>query len=154
MLRALPLSFFGIFFFGFSVFWMTMVLRVAGNGPFPAPLFALFGIPFVLVGAGMLFSPIFFYRSALRTVYAITDRRAIVIEGNWTQQIQSYLPSQLGSFQRQQRSDGSGSIIFREEVSYGHKGQRRTKQYGFFEIPNVREVERMLQELGQQGKPA
>ena len=37
--------------------------------------FPLFGLPFVLIGLGMLTAPHWAKRKALRTAYAVTDRR-------------------------------------------------------------------------------
>ena len=40
---------------------------------------ALFGLPFVLVGLGMLLAPFAAFRSARRTVYVLTNKRFMTI---------------------------------------------------------------------------
>ena len=57
-------------------------------------LFPLFGLPFVMVGVGMLSSPFWLRRRAKRTCYALTDRRAILWEAGWfgSVEVRSYGP--------------------------------------------------------------
>src|SRR3954469_23889962 len=79
---------FGIPFFAFAVFW-----TIGASGPlgfsktkgdsFPSWFPILWGSMFIIVGAGLLLSPVWAYWKALRTVYAITDQRAILIVAPW-----------------------------------------------------------------------
>ena len=79
-------------------------------------LFAAFGIPFVLIGLGMLFAPLWMHRSAKRTVYAITNHRAIIIRGIFfAYNVTSYYPSDLWYLARKQKNNGTGNIRFRIE---------------------------------------
>ena len=78
---SLPFVLFGIPFTAFAFFWIAVAGAFRFPGvPGPFGLFALFGIPFVIVGLGLLMSPFWMYLKARRTAYAITDRRALVIE--------------------------------------------------------------------------
>ena len=47
---------------------------------------------------------------------------------------------------------GSGDIIFRRDAWRDSDGDRRANEIGFFAIPNVRDVELLLQKLGQTAK--
>ncbi len=68
------IGFFGVFFFSFSIFWESQAM--ASGEPF----FALFGIPFIVVGAGLVLTPMWAYVEAKRWLYyAITDRRLLII---------------------------------------------------------------------------
>jgi hypothetical protein len=146
---AIPNVLIGIPFTAFALFW------IAGASGFrwpgfarPSALLVLWGIPFVLVGLWMLTSPYWMYRKALRTVYAITDRRALIIEaGFWGRvQVRSFEPWSLAILARTQRADGSGNLVFQRE--YRH--QRRHAHYvdiGFLAVPNVKEVEDRIREL-------
>jgi hypothetical protein len=146
---SLPIVLFGIPFTAFALFWMAAVCGFV----FPAPsgsrlFFVLWGIPFVLVGLGMLTSPFWMYRKATRAVYAITDRRALTIEGGlWGRVIvRSFEPASLAVLTRTQHADGSGNLVFRREYRPGGRSGRFV-EIGFLAIPDVREVEDRLREL-------
>src|SRR6516162_286502 len=119
----------GVFFVVFSLFWIGMALFVGGmfarqgigpGGILPM-IFAVCGLPFVAVGIFMLSSPAWLRARARRTIYALTDRRAIVWEAGWfgTTMTRSYTRAGLGRMSRQENADGSGDLIFEEYVTYG-----------------------------------
>lgn len=65
---------FSLLWGGFAIFWEAMVVTTAKQ-----PFFLLWGIPFVLIGLYFIFGRfIYKKRGKLRTVYGLTDRRAIV----------------------------------------------------------------------------
>src|SRR3982751_2611667 len=72
---------FGIPFFAFAVFWTWGASGGFGNskGGFGWVAY-LWGGMFVVVGASMLLSPLWAVWVGRRTLYAVTDRRAILIE--------------------------------------------------------------------------
>ncbi len=43
--------------------------------------FPLFGVPFLLIGLGMLAAPLWAYLRTRGTVYAVTEGRAVIILG-------------------------------------------------------------------------
>jgi hypothetical protein len=138
---AMPIVLFGIMWTAFALFWMAGAagFRFPDFSRLSESLFALFGLPFVLIGLGLLASPYFVYKKAKRTVYAITNRRAIVIVSGKFKFIQSYSGKDIGTISRSERADGTGDIFFGEEA-----GEKRTKPVGFLAIPDVRRVERIL----------
>jgi hypothetical protein len=141
MRTAMPIVLFGIVWTSFALFWMAGAagFRIPDFSRLSESLFALFGIPFVLIGLGLLASPYFVYKKAKRTVYAITNRRALIVIGGKSKFIQSYSGKEIGTISRSERADGTGDIFFGEEV-----GEKRTKPVGFLAIPDVRRVERIL----------
>ena len=153
MAAGLFLSVFGIMFAGFALFWILTAMDFGGDG-FGAvdTCFPLFGIPFLLVGIAMIFSPIWFRKNALNTVYVITDKRAILFEKRWNMNIRSFGPEKLDDIERRQRADGSGDLILARELRWSTGGQHRHSGYrsyeiGFFGIENAKEVEQMLRSL-------
>src|SRR6266568_1851621 len=81
-LSTLPAALVGIPFAGFAAFWIYMAYTMTSKasraiGPFA--FFPLFGVPFLLVGLGVLGSPLWAYLAALRTAYAVTGQRAMII---------------------------------------------------------------------------
>lgn len=143
-MTALPKMLFAIPFTAFSIFW------ICGASGFEMPdfseggfaFFPLFGLPFLIVGLGMLGSPLWKMKSAKNTVYVLTDKRAIIFEGGRKINIHSFSGYQLRGLSRKQRADGSGDIIFAKEVSHHNRdGRTQFKEVGFIGIDNVKQVE-------------
>jgi hypothetical protein len=154
--EALVLVLFGIPFTAFAVFWTAMALGIGAgvrnNGPglLFQVCFPLFGLPFIVVGLGLLSTPYWQRRRALRTCYALTDRRAIIWEaGNFgSVTVRSYEPDALKGMERVEYADGSGDLVFEEvrRVWSGSNGRRRTstERRGFLAVDNVRTIETLL----------
>src|SRR5262249_33218360 len=113
-LSALPSMVFGVPFTAFSVFWITMAHSMMSHSPMPGPanLFPLFGTPFLLVGLGMLPSPLWAYLGAGRVQYAVTNKRAIIVSGLLSTSVKSFVHSEIHDVQRVERADGSGDVYF------------------------------------------
>lgn len=108
----------------------------------------LFALPLVLLGLGMLSAPYWAWRMAHRTIYAITDQRALIWEvtplGGTT--LRTIPPEDLHRLSRRERADGSGDLIF-DNVRRDSDGRRSTSETGFLAIARVREVEDVLRKL-------
>ena len=146
---ALGAFLFGIPWTAFAIFWTAGAAwgttRSAAGGLFH--VFPLFGVPFILIGLVMLSAPIWAYRKALKTVYVITDRRAITFDGGWTTTIRSYGPEQLNEVYRKERKDGTGDIIIARRAWRDSDGDRRSEELGFLRIRDPKTVEAMLKGL-------
>ncbi len=150
------ISIFGIPFLAFSIFWM-MAGQVAGGARGPGQFFQLFGVPFVLVGLGLVTSPIWMRKRAERTVYFITDQRAVILSQGFTgrTRVESYAPEQLQSITREQNPDGSGDIVFITRTWRDSDGDRRSQRIGFFGVPDVKSVEDHIRALAEKApRPA
>lgn len=176
---------FGIPWTLFSLFWIAAAAGVLdpllGIKGVAAPgfaggrvLFSLFGIPFVLIGVGLITSPYWMRRrirrAAERTAYVITDRRAIVFDGGYYgdgglaalaggmirltgkgTSIRSYMPDQIRHIERIEHADGSGHLLFGEILftTQGQHGSRESTRSGFFSVPFVRRAEELMRALAQ-----
>ncbi|MBK8455484.1 MAG: hypothetical protein WAQ53_01285 [Thiofilum sp.] len=142
---------FGIPWTAFAVFWVGMaylgVSEADEVGLFN--LFPLFGVPFILIGLAMLSSPLRVYLKLRKTVYALTNKRLILIEPSWrANTIRSYyfVELQASEIYREERTDGSGHLIVNlrpEEVL----SKMKTKKIILTRIPQVKEVEQQLKQL-------
>jgi hypothetical protein len=114
-------------------------------------------LPVIIMGVvllGMIGSAVAAYMRAQNAIYAITDRRIIMLGGLLSTSVTSYGPQDVERVERRMRGGGSGDLIFRYEQrarSYrSNQGFGRTRYesvpVGFFGIPNVREVEALLLE--------
>lgn len=151
MLAMLPVSLFGMVFAGFAAFWIIGAASVTpDNGVFS--FFPLFGIPFLLVGLGIMLLPVWAWMGAKKTVYAISsDRLVIIARGS----VRSFEPQEIENLERRERPDGTGDIIFsRDDVrTHSSRGSRtRVRREGFFGIPEVRRVEDEIRRLKQRGR--
>ncbi len=98
---------FSLLWAGFAFFWEASVL--AGGIWF----FALWGIPFVLVGLYILFGRFLidaWQRS--KSYYGVSDQRVIIISGLFSQSVKSINLRTLGEVSVNQKADGSGTITF------------------------------------------
>lgn len=156
--KSIGIVLFGIPWTAFAIFWMVG----AGMGTWSVPakgedggffqifrLFPLFGLPFVLIGIGMLSSPYWMRRKAYRTAYVITDRRALVFDaGSWRgTTIRSFEPDRLNDLRRVQNNDGSGDIIFERQWRSNSDGGKQSTDIGFLAIANVKNVEDSIRAL-------
>ena len=83
---------------------------------------------------------------SIRTVYAITNRRAIVIAGTvfGAPRAQSFRELDLNAVYTRERADGSGDLILREATLQFGEGYGETVREGFFDVRSVREAEAIL----------
>lgn len=92
----------------------------------------------------MLLDPLRKFQKAKKRVYLVTDKRAIFIEGS---KIGCFLPNELTSIYRRQRSDKSGDVIFTVTPKNFTDYSRKSKRIGFMEIRNPQQVEKLLKHL-------
>jgi len=148
-LAALPVTLFGIPFTAFAVFWIMTAWNGTRHLPHevgPFQFFPLFGVPFLLIGCGILASPLWAYLSAQRTVYAVTDRRALIIVGWPRATVQSYQASDVGDITRVEGADGRGTVMFASRMWTGNNGFPNSTRVGFVGIENVRQVEQLIRD--------
>ncbi|MCO6511895.1 MAG: hypothetical protein J5I65_13980 [Aridibacter famidurans] len=140
---------FGIPWTAFAIFWTLM----AGAGTWFTSgfsvfsIFPLFGIPFILIGIGMLSAPLGAYIKSGRTVYVITDKRAISFEGGSSTVVRSFTPEKLGEVFRRERPGGYGDVVIDLSHTRDSDGDKQTEEIGFFRVRDPHQVERLLKEL-------
>ena len=140
---------FSLMWGGFAFFWEATVLRQGAPG-----FMALWGIPFVLVGIHVILGRFFvdaWMRS--RTYYALTDQRAIIISGLFSQQVKSLPLRTMSDITLKERADGSGSIVLGPSsgpyswfAGSGWPGTGRYQPPTFEMIENVRNVHTILRD--------
>ncbi|MGI5869849.1 MAG: hypothetical protein ACOX9C_10465 [Kiritimatiellia bacterium] len=143
---------FGIPWTAFAVFWICGAcgFELPDFSKGGASFFPLFGVPFVLIGFAMLSSPLWAHRRAFKTVYVITNKRAITFDGGWTTTIRSYPPEKLTEVYRKERRDGTGDVIIDHRAWRDSEGSRQAEDLGFLRVRNPKGVEQMLKKLAEQ----
>ena len=146
-LRRLPIALFGIPFLAFAIFWVNMASMAASAQSGPFSFFPWFGLPFVIVGAGMVLSPVWGYAVGAYTTYAVTDRRLMIMRRFPSHRVTSYGPDDIDTIERREGANGNGDVVFRQELRYGNRGRSRVHRIGFFGVPEVRRVEEEIRKL-------
>jgi len=138
---------FGIPFFGFAVFWTAMAGNFSTGDDSFSNFFPLFGIPFLVIGACLLLSPVWSYMEAKKWLYyAITDQRLMIIRSFPRRKIESWEPADISRLERTSKPDGSGNVIFAEEIRQTQNGTS-TKPRGFYGVPDAKRVEEAIAKL-------
>ena len=140
---------FGIPWTGFALFWTYSVAQFEmPDFSSPASLGSLFGIPFVVIGILMLLAPIWSYQASRRSVYVITEKRAISFEYGMGMTIRSYSPAQLQETFRRERQNGYGDVVITyAEWEESEGGERHKTDVGFMDIRDPKYVEDLLRGL-------
>jgi hypothetical protein len=151
---------FGLLFIAFGVAW---IVATGASGPQLAGMAVSFSFMWPVgllplgVGVLMLLAPVWMSASAGRVVYAVTDRRALVVTPVLFRGVsaRSFSPAQLASAERIERADGSGSLVFARDpysstssdgvTTHGHRS------VGFLGLADVKSVERCVRELAGRG---
>jgi hypothetical protein len=130
----------GLFFLAFSIFWLSMAFRA------PGPFF-LFGVPFVFIGLWMASAPIRAYVRAGSMLYALTDRRAMLLTGSTTR---TFPLDQLDFVETKTFADGTGHVEFYQETNpyaWTRSYPTGVQKIGFLAIADAEKVARKLLEL-------
>ncbi len=107
----------------------------------------LFGIPFMVIGGGLLLSPMWSYWEARNwLVYAITDQRILIIRTFPRHKVESFEPSDITKLERTTKPDGSGNVIFAEEARRGRNGIYMVPR-GFYGVSDAMRVEEAVIKL-------
>ena len=155
MLGSFGIYVFAIPWTAFSLFWESMALLpfFASDETTPAVMkygfgivFPLFGIPFVLIGFGMLAAPFWAMARAGRTIHAVTDRRLVTIVRGKSTEVKSAFLDRIGPVERKSRADGRGTIRVQTHSRVDSDGDRITEKIEWIGIPDAVGVERLILE--------
>ena len=133
----------------FALFW-TAAAAFGSSSDGEVGFMAYFGIPFIVIGLLLFSSPLWAYRRALKTVYVITDQRAITFDGGRRATIRSYTPEKLRDVYRNENPDGTGDVILNKKEWLDSNDHHQVEELGFLRIREPREVERILKKLAEQ----
>ena len=159
-ITALPAALFGIPFAGFALFWITQAYRASSHISNSSNSFAkgfsvfpLFGLPFLLVGLGVILAPMWAYLKGLNTVYAVTNQRVMVISGGSSRSVKSLTPADIVGVDYRERPDGSGDVMIQTNAITRTNNSISQMKVALVGIPGVKEVARQVLNLHAQ-RPA
>ena len=145
---------FSIMWGGFSIFWETSAIT-GGAGPF----FALWGIPFVVIGLYLIFGR-FIYKAnrKRRTIYAVSNKRVMtIVRGRIGETTDAMYLRSIPNISTTAVSDGRGSVEFGQSSGSGRygnsgmelfaRGQAASSGIGFYDIEDPRGVADLVERL-------
>ena len=147
---------FGLFFFGFAIFWTVMASSFGG-------FIGVFGLPFIGVGFYMVFLRFgYVKRRKMNTYYAVTNKRVIRYIDGVKQVINEIRLNNITNLSIDINREGIGSITFNNITNNNyyhmhHRMHNRTGMnymvndydmfYAFLDIPNARHVYNIINDL-------
>jgi len=160
-IATLPATLFGIPFAGFALFWITQAYHATSamskstNNSFAHgfQVFPIFGLPFLLVGLGIILTPLWTFLKGSSTVYAVTNQRVMIISGGSTRTVKSITPGDILSIDHRERPDGSGDIVIQTTGTTRTNNSTSQIKVALFGIPNVKQVAQQVMTLHTQ-RPA
>jgi len=149
-------SIFGIPFLAFSVFWTYSAMDITsgidsggdGIGNIIGSVFPLFGLVFVVIGLGLVLSPVWAALKARRLVYGATDQRLMIRNELPTTSLRSFPLVDLGPLERQGAEDGPGTIYFAKDVKSNNNSRGVSViKVGFIGINDPMRLEQEIENL-------
>lgn len=136
----------------FAVFWEFMALGgwLSDAAPRDAAtlgagiVMPIFGLPFVLIGIGMLSAPWLAARSMRRTIYGVSDRRLVSVSKGWSLKVRSAEIGKTGPITRAERANGCGSLVIETHSRIDSDGDRITDKFEFVEVEEVAKLEALI----------
>ena len=136
--KQIGMSVFGVFFFGFAVFWTYSAAQ-------SSLLFASFGAPFLTVGAYLLFGQYIWdaYARGL-TVYALSNRRAFIAKRALGRSIKTYPITATSSIEYQ---PGEEAHLYFASQQVRTKNGYTTHKIGFEFIQDGQKVYNVIRDI-------
>jgi len=101
----------------------------------------------LMVGLGLCYTPRIAYKRALGTVYALTDRRCLIISMNGNKVVQSYRQEDIGEIEWMIGPKKTDHVAFASPEATVRKGVSTIRRAGFYNIADGKAVEQMLREV-------
>lgn len=158
---------FSLFWGGFAIFWEVGVLGSgkAGGQPPPFP-FALFGVPFVLLGLYFVFGR-FFYKvwRNKRTYYAVTNERVLVLVEGPIRKVRAVFIRNVPTIAKRVGTGGRGTLRFGVASGFGGLAtmyENSGMEFlawsagelppAFFDVPDAERVYQLVLEQGREAR--
>ncbi|MEM1039224.1 MAG: hypothetical protein AAGI12_07105 [Pseudomonadota bacterium] len=151
-------SVFGIPFLAFAIFWTTTATNMTagissdGIGDAIGTVFPLFGWVFIIVGAGLVLSPVWAALRARKMIYGLTDKRLMIRQELPTTSLRSWPIRDLGPLEREgaDTDSGTGSVFFAKDVKSNNNSRGVTvTRVGFVGVRDPKRLEEEIETLRQ-----
>jgi len=126
---GLPFFAFGLFL---TVVSLAMIDEQEGSG---WAWFPIVGAPFLVAGLIMMASPLWAWFRAANSLYAVTDRRALIIDRRGAK-TRSFAGKELARAQIREVDNHLTDVVIHERLTQGADGAKRMTDVGFFCVMN------------------
>ena len=107
-----------------------------------------FGIPFIAVGAGLVFGPwVYQYLRPTRIRYALSEENGYIANRMWKRNMVVLPIRPDARIETEEHRDGSMDIWFHFENYRDSEGDKRTEKKGFESLADGHEVYRLIREI-------
>ena len=151
---AVPWLSFSLVFFGAAASMVVEAVLhgVAKNGSGVMSLgmsivFLIFSTPFVAVGLGLFFSPFYIRRQVGKTLYVITNQRALSLTYGRSLKLITLRPENIGKMEKKISPDGSGTLSIQTGTHKDSDGDKRIDTFEFAAVPDVSGAARAIDDL-------
>jgi hypothetical protein len=154
-LMGLGMYLFAIPWTVFSLAWesfpLGMILfRDKFPGDFPmgmAWVFAIFGIPFIVIGFGMLAAPFYARKKARQTAFVVSETKLAIVTLGRDLESKVRALKDIKRIESTEKANGSGSLKLIFGYGRDSDGDRTTDSEDLTGIENVRQVEDLINGL-------
>ena len=144
----------GIALVGFAFLWTigaygAAVSTTTASSQISSPARGSLILALVLLVAGLLnfARPLWVYRRALRTVYAVTSHRVMIIRGKRSSSVDSLDPAEIFDVKCRERQDGSGDVMISTNFSVRTRNTLARRRWWFYGVPSAKEAAHLVSEL-------
>jgi hypothetical protein len=141
---VMPIVLVGLCVAAFGGLWSLIAWSATASETSAWRFFPLFGLIFVVIGLLIATVPLWLRLVGGPTLYALTERRIMMIYGRGSRTVRSVAFDAIGDLQMTAESDGTGNILF-GEVFAAPAESRATMFTGIYGIPNVRRVRDLIE---------
>jgi hypothetical protein len=153
------------FYLAFTFFWCAIsftlgMVGFAGALGFAPPnaklgppgllwFFAVFSIPFMLIGIGLVATPLYSFWKSRRTVHAVTSDRVLSVFAKPFEGVQSYALSTISYVHRKDYAAGGGALRIGHGTERDSEGDLRALELTWTAIPDVKRAEAAIRDVMQ-----
>jgi hypothetical protein len=155
---------FGIYLFAipwtaFSLTWTafaaTAALHMNQDGVgWMSWAFPLFGVPFIVVGFGMLSMPFLPVLQRGRVLFVVTGQRVLKLALGRDLVVTTVPADRIGLIERREKADGTGSLRLAVKIGRDSDGDRQTEFFDLGEVVDVTGAQAAVERIAQGRSPA
>lgn len=127
--------------------WGAALLVFAALGFFGIDLLLLLLFALSMAVIMPLVGLLWIYPDAKHTVYAITERRVLIMNTRRPDTPHELVEQDIGPIRRFDNRDGSGDLLFANDTYRRSRRRGSTRHFGFFGISNPQQVEQHLHDV-------